>query len=474
MFFNSIAFLVFFLVFFQLYWLINNKFSVKYRNLFVLVSSYFFYGSWDWRFLILLFFSSTVDFLLGKKIAQAESIKTKKFFLSCSLVFSLGILGFFKYFNFFVSSLQELFLLFHLPLNTYTLHILLPVGISFYTFQSLSYTIDVYRGKLAPEKNFLSFLTFVSFFPQLVAGPIERATHLLKQFHEKKQFDYNNCISGLRLVLWGLFKKVVIADNLAQIVNDIFNPICNFSGGITLLGAVLFAFQIYGDFSGYSDMAVGLSKMIGFDLMRNFISPYFSSSMTEFWRRWHVSLSTWFRDYVYIPLGGSEKGSLRTKLNVLLTFILSGLWHGARSTFLIWGFAHGMILIIEKSIKVKVTNWIRIPFVFMITAILWIPFRAESYKHLVQLILSLRSFKNFSTDMDYLIESFRSPIKIIVVMITLLLFLLLDKKTTLLNFDGWIQNKNKIMRYGIYYWLFLSILFLGNLNIKPSFIYFQF
>jgi alginate O-acetyltransferase complex protein AlgI len=474
MFFNSVAFLGFFLVFFQLYWLINNNFSVKYRNLFVLLASYFFYGCWDWRFLILLFISSTVDFLLGKKIEQAEKIGKKKMFLWFSLVFSLGILGFFKYFNFFVSSLQELFLLFHFPVNTYTLNILLPVGVSFYTFQSLSYTIDVYRGKLKPEKKFISFLTFVSFFPQLVAGPIERASHMLKQFNEKKQFDYNACLGGLRLILWGLFKKVVIADNLAQIVNDIFNPICDFSGGITILGGILFAFQIYGDFSGYSDMAIGLSKMIGFDLMRNFISPYFSSSMTEFWRHWHISLSTWFRDYVYISLGGNEKGNLRTKLNLLITFVLSGLWHGAKSTFLIWGFVHGVILVIEKSFKIKVYKLIRIPFVFMVIALLWIPFRAENYGHLKQLILSFKGFKNFAADIEYLIDSFRSLDKLIVLMITLFLFLVIDKKIAILDFNGWIQTKNRMVRYGVYYWLFLSILFLGNINIKPSFIYFQF
>jgi len=308
MLFNSIDFAIFLPIVFILYWLLKKH--LRAQNFLIAVASYVFYGMWDWRFLLLILFSTVVDYMMGLLIHQSESRQRKKLFLWVSILVNLGFLAYFKYSNFFLENFVGAFKFFGQDISPDRLDIVLPVGISFYTFQTLSYTIDVYRDKLRPTKDFVAFSAFVSFFPQLVAGPIERATHLLPQFYNKRKFNYALAVDGMRQILWGLFKKVVIADNCAQFANEIFNNSGDYSGSTLVLGAIFFTFQIYGDFSGYSDIAIGTSRLFGFDLMRNFAFPYFSRDIAEFWRRWHISLSTWFRDYLYIPLGGSRGGAL--------------------------------------------------------------------------------------------------------------------------------------------------------------------
>ena len=302
MLFNSIDFAIFLPIVFVLYWFIANR-SLKLQNILVVVSSYVFYGWWDWRFLSLIIFSTVVDYFIGTHLSKENDLFKRRLLLWTSIVVNLGFLGFFKYYNFFLDNFISAFSFFGMDVNANSLNIILPVGISFYTFQTLSYTVDVFKKKLEPNKDFMAFSAFVSFFPQLVAGPIERATNLLPQFYKKRQFAYSKAVDGMRQILWGLFKKIVIADNCAQFANEIFNNSVDYGGSTLFLGALFFTFQIYGDFSGYSDIAIGISRLFGFNLKQNFAFPYFSRDIAEFWRRWHISLSTWFRDYLYIPLG---------------------------------------------------------------------------------------------------------------------------------------------------------------------------
>ena len=336
MLFNSIDFAMFLPTVFILYWVVTKK-SLKLQNFLIVAASYLFYGWWDWRFLSLIFFSTIVDYTIGRKLKIEENHEKRKILLWTSILVNLGFLGFFKYYNFFLDNFITAFSFFGTEIKANSLNIILPVGISFYTFQTLSYTIDIYKRKLEPTKDFVAFSAFVSFFPQLVAGPIERATNLLPQFYNKRTFDYSKAVDGMRQILWGIFKKIVIADNCAEYANQIFNNSADYSGSTLVLGAIFFTFQIYGDFSGYSDIAIGTSRLFGFNLMRNFAFPYFSRDIAEFWRRWHISLSTWFRDYLYIPLGGSRGGTLMKVRNTFLVFIVSGFWHGANWTFIIWG-----------------------------------------------------------------------------------------------------------------------------------------
>ncbi len=337
MLFNSIDFAIFLPVVFVLYWFLTNN-NLKLQNLLLVVASYLFYGWWDWRFLSLILFSTLVDYFVGLKLFKQANQTKRKILLYTSIIVNLGFLGFFKYFNFFLDSFISAFSFFGTEIQANSLNIILPVGISFYTFQTLSYSIDVFKRKLEPTKDFIAFSAFVSFFPQLVAGPIERATNLLPQLFRKRHFEYNNALQGISQIVWGLFKKIVIADNCALIINEIFDDYSNYSGSTLLLGAVLFAFQIYGDFSGYSDIAIGTARLFGFRLKQNFAYPYFSRDFGEFWRRWHISLNTWFRDYLYIPLGGSRGHTRMTIRNIFIVFMVSGFWHGAKWNFLIWGF----------------------------------------------------------------------------------------------------------------------------------------
>ena len=343
MLFNSIDFAIFLPIVFLLYWFVAQK-HLRLQNALVVLASYVFYGWWDYRFLSLICFSTVVDFAVGLYLKKTTQISKRKLALWLSIFVNIGLLGFFKYYNFFVDNFVTAFSFFGRSIPTGSLDIILPVGISFYTFQTLSYTIDVYRKKLDPTKDFIAFAAFVSFFPQLVAGPIERATNLLPQFYKKREFEYGKAVDGMRQILWGLFKKIVIADNCALYVNIIFDDHTQHSGSTLLLGAVLFAFQIYGDFSGYSDIAIGTSRLFGFNLKQNFAFPYFSRDIAEFWRRWHISLSTWFRDYVYIPLGGSRGSHGNTIRNVFVIFLVSGFWHGANWTFIVWGLIKRIVL----------------------------------------------------------------------------------------------------------------------------------
>lgn len=344
MLFNSLDFVVFLPLVFILYWFVTNK-SISLQNLFLVLASYVFYAWWDYRFLALIALSTIIDYYVAKQIKKEEKKKQQKMLLIVSIVFNLGMLAFFKYFNFFIESWVDAWSMFDIDMEMSTLQIILPVGISFYTFQTLSYTIDVYRKKIEPTTNFIQFAAFVSFFPQLVAGPIERASHLLPQFNKKRIFNTEFALSGFYLIVWGLFKKVVVADNCAFFVNQIFDGSGGYSSVELFLGAMLFGFQIYGDFSGYSDIAIGVARLFGFSLMTNFSFPYFSRDIAEFWRRWHISLSTWFRDYLYIPLGGSRGSNWMQIRNVFIVFLVSGFWHGANWTFIVWGLYHAILFI---------------------------------------------------------------------------------------------------------------------------------
>lgn len=390
MLFNSIEFALFLPAVFLLYWFVFNK-SIQIQNSFLVVASFFFYGWWDWRFLFLLVFSAGIDFIAALLIANTNNLRKKKIFLLLSIVTNLSILGFFKYFNFFVDNFVSAFRLFGQELQPFTLHIILPVGVSFYTFQALSYTIDVYRGKMTPTKDLGAYMAFISFFPQLVAGPIERATNLLPQFLGRRVFDYQKAVDGLRQILWGLFKKIVVADNCAKYADMIFNGHVDYNGSTLLLGAFFFAFQIYGDFSGYSDIAIGTARLFGFSLMQNFAFPYFARDIAEFWRRWHISLTTWFRDYVYIPLGGSKGGTWAKVRNTFVIFLISGFWHGANWTFIVWGALNAIyflpLLLANKnrvhlenvaagSVFPPVKDIAKMVFTFMLTVFAWIFFRS--------------------------------------------------------------------------------------------------
>ena len=338
MLFNSFEFFVFLPTVFILYWFVFNR-TLRWQNILILAASYFFYGWWSWKFMLLLIGSTFLDYLYGFSVASANR-KKAKLFLWLSVINNLGILGVFKYYNFFALQFQRAIESVGLHANLALLDIALPIGISFYTFHGMSYVFDIYRGKQKPVSNFVDYAVFVSFFPLLVAGPIERAHHLLPQVQQKRKFNYPQAAEGCKLMLWGLFKKVVVADSLASIVDTIFNDYHHYSGIALVAGAIAFSFQIYGDFSGYSDIAIGTAKLFGFELLSNFKFPYFSRDVAEFWRRWHISLSSWFRDYLYIPLGGSKEGKLKAVRNVFIIFIVSGLWHGASWNFIIWGGIH--------------------------------------------------------------------------------------------------------------------------------------
>ena len=409
MIFNSIQFAIFLPLVFAIYWMLRK--NLRLQNLFVVVASYVFYGWWDWRFLLLIALTSFLSWGSGLLIVKKDidehwcpiggnwCFSKKKFFLIANIVINLLILGVFKYFNFFVDSFCTIFYL----SSSITLNVILPVGISFYTFQALSYSIDVYRGNIKPTKDIVAFFAYVSFFPQLVAGPIERATNLLPQFEKPREFDYAKAVDGCRRILWGLFKKMVIADNCAVYVDSVWNDYANQNASTLVLAAVLFAFQIYGDFSGYSDIAIGTAKLFGINLKDNFLTPYFSRNVAEFWKRWHISLNTWFVDYVYIPLGGSRNGRWKTIRNTFVIFLLSGLWHGANWTYVGWGLYHALLfvplILLGQTKKYRgVATWREIPqmvFVFVLVVVGWILFRAPSFSDAWQYISSIFYLPSF-------------------------------------------------------------------------------
>ena len=477
MLFNSIEFVIFLPIVFFIYWFVINK-NLKQQNFFLLFASYVFYGWWDWRFLSLIFFSSIVDFVVGKNLAKHTNPVKRKMLLYTSIIVNIGFLGIFKYYNFFAESLVNAFSFFGTHLNISSLNVILPVGISFYTFQTLSYTIDVYNKKLEPTRDIVAFFAFVSFFPQLVAGPIERAKNLLPQFYKHRTFEYSKATDGLRQILWGLFKKIVIADNCAVFVNQVFGNHHNYSASTLVLAVVFFAFQIYGDFSGYSDIAIGTARLFGFSLMRNFAFPYFSRDIAEFWRRWHISLSTWFRDYVYIPLGGSRGGTSSKIRNTFIIFIVSGFWHGANWTFIVWGFLNALyyvpLMIMQKNrtnlnavaenkILPNLTEFLQITLTFCLTLFAWIFFRANNLSHAFSYISSICSTSLFSMP--------NIPSKSIFVFLLILVafeWIHRDKQHAL-------QFNKKLpiaINWSIYYTILVIIFLFGGQ--QQQFIYFQF
>ncbi|KYG77038.1 D-alanyl-lipoteichoic acid acyltransferase DltB (MBOAT superfamily) [Roseivirga ehrenbergii] len=473
MLFNSVEYLIFLPVVFSIYWLLAKR--ERLQNLFLLFSSYIFYGWWDWRFLGLIIFSSIVDYVIALEIERTDNISLRKSLVLLSIFTNIGILGVFKYYNFFIDSLSAV-IGFN---NDLTLSIILPVGISFYTFQTLSYTIDVSRGRLMAERNLVTFFTYVSFFPQLVAGPIERAVNLLPQFKVKRKFEYSLAVDGCRQILWGFFKKMVIADNCAIFVNQIFSGYDSFNGSTLALGAVLFAFQIYGDFSGYSDIAIGTSKLFGIELMKNFNFPYFSRDIPEFWRRWHISLSSWFRDYLYIPLGGSKGRSVFKIRNVILIFVISGIWHGANWTFVFWGFFNAIFFIpfillnrnrenMDRLVGVGdfwrlVKDWSSMGLTFGFTCIAWVFFRSSSISDAFDYISRI-----FSTSF------FEKPDIIPLVVLILIMFLLIVEWFQRREEYGFrMQFMRKELRWLTYFFVIMLILVFGVFE-KTEFIYFAF
>lgn len=481
MLFNSIDFAIFLPIVFVLYWFATNN-NLKLQNFLIVASSYFFYGWWDWRFLSLILFSTIIDYSVGLGLLKQENLTKRKILLWTSIIINLGFLGFFKYYNFFLDNFITAFSFFGTEIKANSLNIILPVGISFYTFQTLSYSIDVYKRKLEPTRDFIAFSAFVSFFPQLVAGPIERATHLLPQFYKNRTFDYSKAVDGMRQILWGLFKKIVIADNCAEFANQIFNNSENLNGSTLVLGAIFFTFQIYGDFSGYSDIAIGTSRIFGFDLMQNFNFPYFSRDIAEFWRRWHISLSTWFRDYLYIPLGGSHGGTWMKVRNTFIIFVVSGFWHGANWTFIVWGALNAFYFLpllltnnnrnnLETVAKgnffpsIKELSYMLLT--FGMTFFAWIFFRAENIGHALQYISDI--FKNPAS---FLTLSIYWKYKTIILLISI--FILIE----------WIGREGQYaiaslgikwkrpFRYAMYYLIIIAIFWFGGK--EQQFIYFQF
>jgi len=478
MLFNSFSFAVFLPVIFILYWLLGRE-RLKAQNLLLLGASYFFYACWDWRFLFLLIFSTLLDYFTGLKMTGSKNKRTRKFWFWLSVSINLGFLGIFKYYNFFADSFAQTIANFGLQVNPWTLKVILPVGISFYTFHGLSYVIDIYKDRIKAERNFIDYSLFVSFFPLLVAGPIERATHLLPQIKKERSFDYSKAIDGLRQILWGLFKKIVIADQCANYANTIFNHSADYSGSTLLLGAILFAFQIYGDFSGYSDIALGTARLFGIELLRNFAFPYFSRDIAEFWRRWHISLSTWFRDYLYIPLGGSKGGTWIKVRNTFIIFLVSGFWHGANWTFIIWGLLNALYImpsivfstnrsnldtVAQGRLLPTLSEFAAMILTFGLTVFAWIFFRANSVHHAFNIISAIGSGSFFSVPQIL-------PVKLFAL---LALFILIEWNGRMEQYAiarlalSW----PKPIRWGIYYSLVLLIFFFAGA--EQQFIYFQF
>jgi len=480
MLFNSFNFAVFLPFVFILYWF-GAKGNIRLQNILLLASSYFFYSCWDWRFCFLLIFSTLLDYFSGIKIHKAATHGKKKFWLWLSIAVNLGFLAVFKYYNFFAASLADGLSLLGFKPNIGSLQLILPIGISFYTFHGLSYVIDIYKKVIAPEKNFITYSLFVSFFPLLVAGPIERATHLLPQFLKERKFDYTKAIDGLRQILWGLFKKIVIADNCAQYANAIFNNSANYPGSTLAIGAFFFSVQIYCDFSGYSDIALGTAKLFGIDLLRNFAFPYFSRDIAEFWRRWHISLSSWFKDYLYIPLGGSKGGTWMKVRNTFIIFLVSGFWHGANWTFIVWGFLNAIYIMpsiifnthrnnLEIVAKGKylpsIKEFLSICLTFGLTTFAWIFFRAADVNHAFLYISQMFSSSLFTIPHG---AGINKSIILFIGLFFIIEWLGREQQYAIKHLGlKWYRP----LRWGMYYAIILAIYFFAGSN--QQFIYFQF
>ena len=482
MLFNSIDFAIFLPIVFILYWFVINK-NLKIQNALLLIASYFFYACWDWHFLFLLMFSTLLDYYTGLKMCDSKNKNNRKFWFMLSVIINLGFLGIFKYYNFFIESFSEAVAYLGMQINPWTIKVILPVGISFYTFHGLSYVIDIYKERIKAERNFVDYAVFVSFFPLLVAGPIERATHLLPQIKQKRTFDYTKAVDGMRQILWGLFKKIVIADNCAGFANQIFSNSADYSSSTLVLGALFFTFQIYGDFSGYSDIALGTARLFGIELLRNFAFPYFSRDIAEFWRRWHISLSTWFRDYLYIPLGGSKGSTWKRVRNTFIIFIVSGFWHGANWTFIAWGALNALYFlpllltnrnrnnleIVAQGKKLPTFNELfGMLSTFALTVFAWIFFRAEDIHHAIAYISGIFSLSLFS------MPKFADMTNALIISIITIIFILIE----------WIGRENQFaiqyiglkwkrsVRYAFYLIILFAIFWFGGK--QEQFIYFQF
>jgi len=482
MLFNSIDFAIFLPIVFVLYWFVNNN-NLKLQNFIIIVASYLFYGWWDWRFLSLIIFSTLIDFSIGNLLNKEKEELKRKVYLWTSIIINLGFLGFFKYYNFFVDSFVNAFTFLGKDIEVSSLNIILPVGISFYTFQTLSYTIDVYRKQLDPTKDILAFSAFVCFFPQLVAGPIERASNLLPQILKKRKFSFNQGSDGLKLILWGLFKKLVIADSLSPIVDDIFNNSETYSSSTLFMGAVFFAFQIYGDFSGYSDIAIGTSKLFGIELMSNFKFPYFSRNIGEFWRKWHISLSSWFKDYLYFPLGGSRGSKFQAIRNIFTVFLVSGFWHGANWTFVIWGLFHAILFLpsfitksnrkfldsinILKSVKSFFIDGYRFIQTFLLITIGWVFFRSntitDAFHYLKRMLFTFNAELYLHPRGYRMIDYF-----ILIAFFVFYEYIIREDERKPFNF------KSKYIRFLAYVLIIFSFLLFYDDGLDRSFLYFQF
>lgn len=477
MFFNSLAFAIFLPIVFFLYWFVFNK-TKSTQNALLIVASYYFYSCWDWRFLFLLVFSTFLDYFTGIQIEKSNSEKGRKFWFWLSILVNLGFLGIFKYYNFFAVSFAEMVTSFGFKVSPFLLNVILPVGISFYTFHGLSYVIDIYYKRIKAEYNFIDYSLFVSYFPLLVAGPIERATHLLPELKEKREFDFEKAKEGVYQIVWGLVKKVVIADTCAVYANVIFDHYPSMNSFSLILGAIYFAFQIYGDFSGYSDIALGVSKLFGLDLLRNFNYPYFSRDIAEFWRRWHISLSSWFRDYLYIPLGGSKGGLWMKIRNTFIIFIVSGFWHGANWTYIVWGFINALYflpLLLSNSNRNNmdsiVLKWnldsVKVLFsiltTFLLTCVAWVFFRAKTITDAVLYLKKI--FTNGEFSAQYL-DNERYNYELLL-MIGLFVLVEWNNKTKIEPISG----KRSTLKMAL---AILAIIAFGTYSDYKEFIYFQF
>jgi Predicted membrane protein involved in D-alanine export len=479
MLFNSIDFAIFMPIVFLIYWALGKH--VKIQNFFLLAASYFFYAWWDWRYLSLILICSLTNYLAGLLMMKYDSEKIRKSVLIACCSVCLGILGVFKYYDFFVTSFVDAFSLLGTQLQPHTLNLILPVGISFYTFHTLSYTIDVHRGKFEPTKDIVSFFLFVSIFPLAMAGPIERATNLLPQIYKKRTFNYAQATDGMRQILWGLFKKVVIADNCATYVNQIFENPSAQTGSTLLLGAIFFAFQIYGDFSGYSDMAIGIGKLLGFKFLNNFHVPYFSRDIAEFWRRWHISLTTWFRDYVYIPLGGSRVSKWKVVRNTFIIFLLSGFWHGANWTFIAWGAFHAILFlplillgknrkytnnVAEGKILPSLKELFQMGITFLLVVVGWVFFRADNIGQAFEYLGGMMN-KSLLSVPNLINREYYIPMFILLAIMLITEWLQRNKQHGLE-----IQQINQWLRRLVYILIiFSAVWFMGT---NEQFIYFQF
>lgn len=481
MLFNSLEFMVFFPIVVFLYFLLPQK----YRWALLLGASYYFYMAWKPEYILLILASTIVDYIVSLKMGAKKDKKDRKKYLYISLASNLGMLFLFKYFGFLQESIAAISSLFGGHYKGLSLDLILPMGISFYTFQTLSYTIDVYNGKIKAEKHFGIFALYVSFFPQLVAGPIERSDRLLPQFYQNHKFDYDRVTDGMKRIAMGLFKKVVIADRIAIAVNTVYNNPRDYQGILLIIATILFAIQIYCDFSGYSDIAIGAAKVMGFDLIENFKRPYFAKSVGEFWSRWHISLSTWFRDYVYIPLGGNRTRKIKAYRNIVITFLVSGLWHGANWTFVAWGGIHGIYLLIEKAIGIKakkqskgiLKSLIGITRTFVLVCIAWIFFRANTFSDAIYIISHLifdpRELMNMHQIKSELLNIGLDKLQWMISFTSIGIMILVQYFEEKESIIERLKRRPVVVRWGLYYALIMAIIFLAITN-NQEFIYFQF